>query len=85
MPLDALRSTVPAGAYFVSASAPGHERNFYPGCQIFLPVGPGQDVAVIEGQDSPDINFKLGPGGSISGTVTDRSTANTLPGKCGGY
>jgi hypothetical protein len=67
---------LPAGDYRARASAPGRADEY------FNEAGQnGEDadpVIVTAGSDTPDINFNLDPGGSISGTVTDASTGAPL-------
>ncbi len=68
------RVAVPAGRYWVSATAPGYEPGAY-----------GDSVDVVAGQATGDIDFVLGGGnpgeyGSIAGTVTDGATGDPLLG-----
>ncbi len=61
-----------AGTYQVNANAMGYAPETYP-----------DSVIVISGEDTPDINFDLTPigePGSISGTVTDSSIGQPIPG-----
>jgi len=61
-----------AGIYQVNANAIGYVPETYP-----------DSVIVISGENTPDINFALTPigePGSISGTVTDSSTDQPIPG-----
>ena len=62
---------VPPGAYEVNAYATGYYPETYP-----------DSVIVVEGQNTPDIDFALAPigaTGSISGRVTDEETGLGLP------
>lgn len=63
---------VPAGVYLVSAHAMGYYPETYP-----------DSVQVLEGQNTPNINFALTPmgggTGSISGRVTDSETGLPIP------
>jgi protocatechuate 3,4-dioxygenase beta subunit len=65
--------SVPAGAYIATAYAGGYFAEAYP-----------ESVIVIEGQNTPNIDFALTPTGegtgSISGTVTDEVTGDPIPG-----
>jgi uncharacterized protein (DUF2141 family) len=63
------------GEYAVAAVADGHERLFYQ--DVHLPQEP-DPVTVIEGQETYGISFSLGPGGTISGTVTLQGDDTTL-------
>jgi 5-hydroxyisourate hydrolase-like protein (transthyretin family) len=67
---------LPAGAYKVAAIAPDHERVFYDNVHNLIT---GALVTVSEGNDTPSINFSLGPGGTISGTVTAQDDGAPLP------
>jgi large repetitive protein len=63
-----MTDTVPVGVYIVTANAMGYYSETYP-----------DSVVVIDGQNTPNINFALipmggGGTGSISGTVTDGET-----------
>jgi len=63
--------SIPAGAYEVNAYATGYYQETYP-----------ESVIVIEGQNTPNIDFALTPigeMGSISGRVTDEETGLPLP------
>lgn len=63
---------VPTGVYLVSAHATGYNPETYP-----------DSVEVIEGQNTPNIDFALTPmgggTGSISGRVTDAQTGLPIP------
>ncbi|MEO0081514.1 MAG: carboxypeptidase regulatory-like domain-containing protein [candidate division WOR-3 bacterium] len=67
---------LPAGRYFVGASAPGYEPGSYP-----------DSVEVVVGQVTEHIDFALvpqggGQTGGITGTVTDEETGKPLFGAC---
>ncbi|KPK76427.1 MAG: hypothetical protein AMJ89_04195, partial [candidate division Zixibacteria bacterium SM23_73] len=64
--------SIPAGAYLVTAYATGYYQETYP-----------ESVIVVEGQNTPDIDFALTPiggVGSISGMVTDEVTGRPIVG-----
>ena len=64
---------IPPGAYEVNAYATGYYQETYP-----------ESVVVVEGQNTPDIDFALTPTGggtgSISGMVTDEVTGRPIVG-----
>lgn len=72
-------STNPDGSYTISALAPDEDYQVAAGCPGYITEFSsgvrGYDgavrVHVVEGQDTPNINFNLDSAGSISGTVTD--------------
>ncbi|MFH0767975.1 MAG: carboxypeptidase regulatory-like domain-containing protein, partial [Chloroflexota bacterium] len=67
-------STLPDGEYRVAALATGHAVEFYSetfGWNMAQPVS-------ISGQSISGIDFTLGPGGTISGTITDAETGQPL-------
>ena len=64
-----------AGDYRVYAYAPEYGREFYNGTHFRRDAQP---VSVIEGQETPNINFSLGSGGSISGTITSADSGMSL-------
>ncbi len=65
---------LPEGDYLVAAVADNYERRYYNNVHN---VNQASAVPVVEGADTDGINFSLGPGGTISGTVTDQ--ASSLP------
>ena len=64
-----------AGDYCVYAYAPEYGREFYNDTYFW---NDAQPVSVIEGEETPNINFSLGPGGSISGTITSADSGTPL-------
>jgi hypothetical protein len=64
-----------AGDYRVYAYAPEYGREFYNGTHF---RNDAQPVSVIEGGETPNINFSLGPGGSISGTIASADSGMLL-------
>jgi len=74
------------GSYRVEADADDYIREYYDGVRDYNDATP---VAVLEGQDTPNINFEMDLGGTISGVVRD-DQGNPLAGasvsyeSCGG-
>ena len=68
---------LPAGTYYVRTfNSPGYINELYNNIPCLLcDVTTGAPVAVTLGNDTPNIDFALNPGGSISGTVIDSSTS----------
>jgi hypothetical protein len=64
-----------AGDYRVYAYAIEYGREFYNDTYFW---NDAQPVSVIDGEETPNINFSLGPGGSISGTITSADSGMPL-------
>jgi len=62
---------LPAGDYKVAAVVAGHERRWHQDVQL---VSQAATLTLAEGQAIGNIDFSLGPGGTISGTVIDQNT-----------
>jgi hypothetical protein len=66
---------LPAGQYRVNAWASGRVRQYWQNTVLY----PEADaVSVTSGNDTPGIDFQLGPGGSISGTVLSANPGTPL-------
>lgn len=63
---------LPSGLYRVEANAPDKENKLYPETPFY---NQAMAIQVTAPDDTPSINFTLGPGSSISGTIT----GTTLP------
>ena len=66
---------VPAGQYRVNAWASGHVRKYW---EDTLWDREATAVVVTDGQDVPDINFTLEPGGTISGQILSANPGTPL-------
>ena len=60
---------LPAGTYRVHAQAPGHANELYDEKLYFSNHDEATPVIVTVNTDTPDIDFTLDPGGTITGTV----------------
>jgi hypothetical protein len=63
---------LPTGSYRVTVETQGspYAREYYDNTYDY---GSATPVSVTEGVDTPNIDFSLGPGGSISGRITDEN------------
>ena len=68
-------SGLPAGQYGVSVSASGYATEYYDNVFSFRDANP---VTVTATQNTPNINFSLELGGTISGRITDNVTGQPL-------
>ncbi|MFC1944586.1 PKD domain-containing protein [Chloroflexota bacterium] len=66
---------LPNGIYLVSAWAAGHEREFYYNTNNWLD---SQPLPVASGVITPDVDFMLSTGGTLSGTVSSAETGMPL-------
>jgi len=70
---------LPAGRYYVQASAQGYMAEFYDGVTNIRDATP---VAVRDEQVTEPIDFALGEGGAIAGTVTSEEDGSPIPHAC---
>ncbi len=74
-----------AGAYTLSGLAPDSYQIFFDdagGNYASVEYNGGADVAVAAGATTASIDIALGPGGALSGTITDAATGNPVGGIC---
>jgi hypothetical protein len=73
---------LPSGGYFARTST-DHLDELYDGiaCEVYCDVTGGTPITVLQGQERSSIDFSLdpGPGGRISGTVTDALSGAPIP------
>jgi uncharacterized repeat protein (TIGR01451 family) len=63
------------GEYVVNAKAFGYVREYYLDART---AGAATPVLVTEREDTPNVNFALDIGGTVTATITDGSTANPI-------
>ncbi len=68
---------LPAGYRVFAEKGGSFVGEYYPGT---YDAGAATIVQVVSAVNTPDINFALGPGGSITGTVTDQETGLPIAG-----
>ncbi|HSL84861.1 MAG TPA: carboxypeptidase regulatory-like domain-containing protein, partial [Thermoanaerobaculia bacterium] len=73
---------LPSGSYRARTSTSGHIDELYDDipCASGCDVTTGTAIPVTAGANTPDVDFALDQGGSLSGTITDVSTTDPLQG-----
>lgn len=64
-------SALPSGTYRVSAQSDGYAQEFFGGAPVYGNHDAATPVTVTVGQDTPNVDIMLDPGGTISGYVYD--------------
>ncbi|HYN41030.1 MAG TPA: carboxypeptidase regulatory-like domain-containing protein, partial [Thermoanaerobaculia bacterium] len=73
---------VPSGTYFLTTYDNRYLDQLYDGkpCEVSCTVSTGTPVVVVSSANTPDIDFTLQMGGSISGKVTSAATGEPVSG-----